>query len=110
MDKLSISTLMIYHNVKPSVIRELPCVTIGESDAARTQKHIIQSIYIELLNSGKEIMTITRNGKTFTILPLKKNAEVVGMIHCDSIREGGIDYNVVCECLVPLIMKHEGAM
>lgn len=73
MDKLSIVTLTVYHHIKPSVIRKLPCVTIGESDAARSQKHIIQSIYTELLNSGKEIMTITRNGNTFTILPLKKN-------------------------------------
>lgn len=73
MESLSISTLMVYHTSTSKAIRETPCVVIGESDLAKTQRHIIQSIFSELVGSGKEVMTVTRNGRTFTIIPLRRD-------------------------------------
>jgi hypothetical protein len=56
------------------------------------------------------VLNVTRSGRTFAILPLKKEGRNMGLIHCMVATDQKIDYAVVSECLVPLLLKHEGAL
>lgn len=88
MENLSISTLMVYH-VNPSCeIKDMPCVVIGDWDWAKTQRQLVKSIFSELVSSGKEMLTISRNARTFVLFPLKHNGEIEGLIHCLLTQEG----------------------
>ena len=64
----------------------------------KIQRYIIRSIYAELLNSGKEVLTVTRNERTFTILPLYKEGKINGLIHLmidKNVRDDNVDCTVV---------------
>ena len=90
----------------------MPCIVAGDGDFAKIQKYIIKSIFAELVASGKEVLTVTRNERTFTTLLLKKEGRRSGLIHLMMGKDASeeVDYTVVRECLVPLLMKYEGSM
>ena len=48
---------------------------------------------------------MTRGGRNFTILPLRREGKEVGLIHL-VVGEGiVVDFTLLRECLVPLVMK-----
>jgi hypothetical protein len=44
LDRFGIINLMIYHKASSGLLRDMPCIVLGDSDIARTQQHIIHSI------------------------------------------------------------------
>jgi hypothetical protein len=71
---------MVYHCGNEG-INDMPCVVYGDSELALSQRYIIQSIYEELIGSGKEHLVINRNGQLFNILPLYFNKVNKGLVH-----------------------------
>jgi hypothetical protein len=99
---------MVYHCGKEG-INDMPCIAYGNSELAASQRYIIQSIYEELISSGKDLLVINRNGQLFNILPIWVKNERMGLVNYVSSSEKN-DNEVVSQCLVPLLLKCEGKM
>jgi len=59
----------------------------------------------ELLTSGKETLIINRNHRSFMVMPLKREGNNIGLIHC-VVGDEEVSTEVVKDCLVPLLMKY----
>ena len=101
---------MVYHCNKDNIIQDLPCIIYGDKEVSLTQKYIVNSIFNELVTSGKEYLVIVRNDKAFNIIPIKSEKGCIGFINYTSVGEEKIDHHLMEDCLVPLILRSEGSI
>lgn len=105
LSKCCIQNLMIYHHPSNSSINDMPCIIYGDSQLAHSHKHIVHSIHQELANSAKNLLTISRNGQSFHVLPLMQNNMKKGMVYYTTTLEGGVDNAMISDCLIPLLLR-----
>ena len=83
----------------------MPCILYGDEQLPHSHKHIVQSIFTELLNSAKAVLSISRNGDLFHVLPLEESNGRKGMVYYTNDSGETVDTVMISNCLIPLLLR-----